>query len=228
MAALAGHLHPGTPTVGTRVELEHLRPTPVGGSLTVTADLVYVDGRLVRFDVTAYDAEGALVGQAQITHVRVERDRFFGRNRRRRHRTGSGRPPDSRSKEVSDLASSAGAVNSAQTVAVPSRIRSVWPATYASGSNGSCTAWYDGSSAGVSTGCAPRRTPQRRALQFLGPSGDVNHRLRHRPTLDASRPNPSSDRSPVTRADGARSAAHAHNMPRRPGSRSTPNHRSNL
>ena len=78
MAALAGHLHPGTPTVGTRVELEHLRPTPVGGSLTVTADLVYVDGRLVRFDVTAYDAEGALVGQAQITHVRVERDRFLG------------------------------------------------------------------------------------------------------------------------------------------------------
>ena len=58
------------------------------------------------------------------------------------------RPPDSRSKDVIDLASSAGAVNSAQTVAVPSRIRSVWPATYASGSNGSCTAWYDGSSAG--------------------------------------------------------------------------------
>lgn len=58
------------------------------------------------------------------------------------------RPPDSRSRDVIDLASSAGAVNGAQTVAVPSPIRSVWPATYASGTNGSCTARYDASSAG--------------------------------------------------------------------------------
>ena len=77
MAALAGNLHPGTTSVGTRVELEHLRPTPVGGSLTVTADLVHVDGRVVRFDVTAYDAGGALVGQVEITRVLVERDRFL-------------------------------------------------------------------------------------------------------------------------------------------------------
>ncbi len=60
--------------------LEHLRPTPVGGSLTVTADLVHVDGRLVRFDVAAYDAGGAVVGHAEVTRVLVERDRFLARS----------------------------------------------------------------------------------------------------------------------------------------------------
>ena len=85
MAALAGQLHPGTTSVGTRVELEHLRPTPVGGSVSMTADLVHVDGRLVRFDVTAYDAGGALVGRVEIPRVLVERDRFL-------HKTDVERP----------------------------------------------------------------------------------------------------------------------------------------
>ena len=80
VAALAGHLPPGTTSVGTRVALEHLRPTPVGSSLTVTADLVHVDGRLVRFDVAAYDAGGAVVGHAEVTRVLVERDRFLARS----------------------------------------------------------------------------------------------------------------------------------------------------
>ena len=80
VAALAGHLPPGTTSVGTRVALEHLRPTPVGSSLTVTADLVHVDGRLVRFDVAAYGAEGAVVGHAEVTRVLVDRDRFLARS----------------------------------------------------------------------------------------------------------------------------------------------------
>ena len=79
VAALAGHLQPDTTSVGTRVTLEHLRPTPVGGSLTVTADLVHVDGRLVRFDVAAHDVQGAVVGHAEITRVLVHRDRFLAR-----------------------------------------------------------------------------------------------------------------------------------------------------
>ena len=49
------------------------------------------------------------------------------------------RPPDSTSSDVSVFASSAGAVNGAQMVAVPSRIRSVCPATCASGTTGSST-----------------------------------------------------------------------------------------
>lgn len=43
---------------------------------------------------------------------------------------------------------------------------------------------------------------------------------------DTGRPNPSSGRSPVTGTDCARSEEHAHDVPRRPRSTSTPNHRS--
>ena len=49
------------------------------------------------------------------------------------------RPPETTSSDVSVFASSAGAVNGAQMVAVPSRIRSVTAATSASGTTGSST-----------------------------------------------------------------------------------------
>ena len=45
--------------MGTRVELAHLRASAVGTEVTVRADLVHVDGRLLRFDVVAEDADGA-------------------------------------------------------------------------------------------------------------------------------------------------------------------------
>lgn len=77
--AVAAHLEDGTTSVGTRVQLEHLRPTALGGSLTVTARLAHVDGRLLRFEVTAVDEHGVTVGHGQITRVIVDRDRFLAR-----------------------------------------------------------------------------------------------------------------------------------------------------
>ena len=50
-AALEPALDAGETSVGTRVELEHRAPTPVGGSVEVHASQAYVDGRLVRFSV---------------------------------------------------------------------------------------------------------------------------------------------------------------------------------
>jgi predicted thioesterase len=69
-------------SVGTRVELAHERASPVGATLTVRAELVHVDGRLLRFDVVAeQDADGAsvVVGRGQVTRVVVDRDRFLSR-----------------------------------------------------------------------------------------------------------------------------------------------------
>ena len=57
--SLAGRLdHASSDSVGTRVELAHLRASPVGRAVTVRADLVHVDGRLLRFDVVAEDSDG--------------------------------------------------------------------------------------------------------------------------------------------------------------------------
>jgi fluoroacetyl-CoA thioesterase len=77
--AAAGSLGETRTTVGTRVELEHLRASSVGERLELVADLVHVDGRLLRFDVAVQDGSGVLVGRALITRIVVDRQRFLSR-----------------------------------------------------------------------------------------------------------------------------------------------------
>ena len=76
-AAVAGALTPDLTTVGTRVELDHLLPTPVGASVTVEAVLEAVDGRRLTFGVRVSDAERA-VAAGTVSRVLVTRERFLG------------------------------------------------------------------------------------------------------------------------------------------------------
>jgi fluoroacetyl-CoA thioesterase len=78
-AALSPALRAGETSVGTRVRLDHLLATPVGGRVSVTATVVHTDGRLRRFEVTALDGEQRLVGSGEVTRVVVDRDRFTAR-----------------------------------------------------------------------------------------------------------------------------------------------------
>lgn len=68
----------GATSVGTRVSLEHLAPSPVGATVTVTATVSHADGRLVRFTVEARMGE-VLVGSGEITRVVVDAERFLAR-----------------------------------------------------------------------------------------------------------------------------------------------------
>jgi predicted thioesterase len=68
----------GRTSVGTRVSLEHLAPSAVGATITVTATVAYADGRLVRFAVEARQGD-VLVGSGEITRVVVDAERFLGR-----------------------------------------------------------------------------------------------------------------------------------------------------
>lgn len=77
-AALDAHLGEGQASVGTRISLEHLAPSRVGAVIEVTAVLVHVDGRLVRFTVTGHCA-GKLVGAGEVTRVIVDAQRFISR-----------------------------------------------------------------------------------------------------------------------------------------------------
>lgn len=79
VAAVQTSLTAGQTTVGTRVQLEHSRPSAVGTTLTVEATLTHVDGRLLRFDVVAHETDGPAVGHGQVTRVVVDRDRFLAR-----------------------------------------------------------------------------------------------------------------------------------------------------
>ncbi|MEM1333019.1 MAG: hotdog domain-containing protein, partial [Actinomycetota bacterium] len=56
--ALRARLAVGTTTVGTRVQVDHLRPTAVGAEVHAEAVLDSVDGRRLTFTVSATDAGG--------------------------------------------------------------------------------------------------------------------------------------------------------------------------
>ncbi|MBM7515535.1 thioesterase family protein [Nocardioides nitrophenolicus] len=83
-AAVEASLGEGETSVGTRVDLEHLAATAVGGSIEVTARQVYADGRLRRYAVSARelgadDRPGRLIGSGEVTRVVVDAARFLAR-----------------------------------------------------------------------------------------------------------------------------------------------------
>jgi predicted thioesterase len=76
--AIASDLPEGRTTVGYQVQLAHLTPTAVGGTVVAEATLEQVEGRRLTFRVSVNDARG-LVAAGRITRVVVERGRFLER-----------------------------------------------------------------------------------------------------------------------------------------------------
>lgn len=52
---LLAHLDPGEDSVGTRVEIDHLAPTPLGMAVELRVRVASVDGRAVSFEVEGHD-----------------------------------------------------------------------------------------------------------------------------------------------------------------------------
>ncbi|MDL4816918.1 thioesterase, FlK family [Actinomadura opuntiae] len=60
------------------VRVEHLRATPVGGTVEVTADPpADASGRRLTFAVRAVDDSGTVVAAGEIERAVVDRDRFL-------------------------------------------------------------------------------------------------------------------------------------------------------
>ncbi|MGH9136299.1 MAG: thioesterase family protein [Acidimicrobiales bacterium] len=76
VAAVANALAPGETTVGMRIQLDHLSPSPVGSMVTADASLERVEGRRLVFNVSVRDERG-LVAAGKITRVVVDRERFL-------------------------------------------------------------------------------------------------------------------------------------------------------
>ena len=51
-----------TKVVGTKLELEHTAPTPVGMTVTCESELVAVEGRKLTFKVALHDEKGPVGG----------------------------------------------------------------------------------------------------------------------------------------------------------------------
>ena len=63
--SVAAALDEGCGTVGTRLELEHSAPTPVGMTVTCESELTAVEGRKLVFKVSLHDEKGPVGGGVQ-------------------------------------------------------------------------------------------------------------------------------------------------------------------
>ena len=75
VACIEAALPAGHESLGVRIEVEHIAPTPIGMSVTATAELTEVSGRTLTFRVEARD-DGGTIGAGRHTRVVVDSERF--------------------------------------------------------------------------------------------------------------------------------------------------------
>ena len=69
-------LDAGETSGGYRVDIKHMAPTPIGMDVTVKGKVKEVDGRKVVFEVEAYNASGAKIGEGMHERRVIEMSRF--------------------------------------------------------------------------------------------------------------------------------------------------------
>ena len=72
---------PGESSVGYRVDVRHMAPTPIGMKVTVKGRVKEVDGRKVLFEVEAYNETGAKIGEGLHERRVIDLTRFAGAGR---------------------------------------------------------------------------------------------------------------------------------------------------
>lgn len=75
---LQQELPEGKSTVGTRIEVSHVSPSPVGMEITVTVEVtdISANGRMIDFKASASDATG-LIGEGVHQRAVITVDRFM-------------------------------------------------------------------------------------------------------------------------------------------------------
>lgn len=76
--ALDGILDDHQSSVGMRVQIDHLQPTPVGAEVVAEAHLEKIEGRRITFTVSASDS-GGLVAAGKVTRVMIDVERFMSK-----------------------------------------------------------------------------------------------------------------------------------------------------
>jgi fluoroacetyl-CoA thioesterase len=75
---LARALPENLSSVGTRVDVRHLSPTPLGATVRVRAEVTAVEGNKITLAVQAWD-EQDLIGEGQHYRVVIDLERFMKR-----------------------------------------------------------------------------------------------------------------------------------------------------
>jgi predicted thioesterase len=75
VACIDSQLAEGQETLGVRIDVEHIAATPIGLTVTATAELIERDGRKLVFNVEAHDAR-EIIGRGRHTRIVVDSARF--------------------------------------------------------------------------------------------------------------------------------------------------------
>ena len=78
MLAVAAHLPEGSATVGTQMNTSHIKASPLGATITASAELTEVEGRKLTFAVKAWDEKG-VIGEGVHTRFVVDRERCLSK-----------------------------------------------------------------------------------------------------------------------------------------------------
>lgn len=78
MLAVVAHLPEGSATVGTQMNTSHIKASPLGATITASAELTEVEGRKLTFAVKAWDEKG-VIGEGVHTRFVVDRERFLSK-----------------------------------------------------------------------------------------------------------------------------------------------------
>ena len=75
--AIAPFLEENETTVGTKINVAHIKATGIGRRVEAEATLKNADGRCLLFDVIAREEGGQIIGQGSIERFVVNIDRFM-------------------------------------------------------------------------------------------------------------------------------------------------------
>jgi len=79
MKAVAESLPEGNTTVGAKLDINHLKPSAIGETISATALLAEVDGKKLTFTLKAENSHGLIIGEG--IHIRyiVEKEKFLSK-----------------------------------------------------------------------------------------------------------------------------------------------------
>ena len=76
---MSRYVEPGEQSVGYRVDIRHLAPTPVGKQVTAKVALREINGRRYVFDVEVWNEDGVKIGQGLHERAVIDISRFASR-----------------------------------------------------------------------------------------------------------------------------------------------------
>lgn len=69
----------GSDTVGIAIDVKHVKASPIGAKINVSAKITAVEGRKISFDIVATDEAGDVVGSAVHDRFVVDKARFMSK-----------------------------------------------------------------------------------------------------------------------------------------------------